>query len=81
MQTRIQKQTGDQMKSIKGVYYNQGQGGYGVGHSGVTEIREIQKTGNGAMVAWYQVYKGEDLICELNSTLMESVYYFEKDND
>ena len=62
---------------ISAVYYGNGQGGYRVGFCGITRIVAIEKTGNGAMVTWYQVFKGDVLTSELNGTLMEEIRYQE----
>ena len=52
--------------------------GYEVGLDGVTRICEGAKPGEGAMVIWYQVFKGDKLFCEVNSVKVEQVVYFEE---
>ena len=55
----------------------EGQCGPWVGHEGVTKIEVYQDFGEGAMVPWFAVWKGDVLAARLQATKFATVSYVE----
>lgn len=49
--------------------------GYVVGHNGVTRISVYMELGQMAMVPWFNVWSGDEVICRVNAAFVSTVEY------
>ena len=64
-------------RPIKAIFFGDDPeaGFYEVGVSGCTKIEPYPESGEMALVTWFKIWKGEKLICRVNSRYLEVVSY------